>query len=158
MNRLGFWISVCQLMQHIDPDWTLLVCLFTCIFGSVATHSESPTALLCSTHPIVGLMLWSKWSWTKRQTMLDFPTPVSWGRDHGKRHLSELMKQPSVGSRDSIRFRHRYFLQGNATLYPRNSTWELPGFIFPLLKKECLFIVLSLWDTFAYTKYIPTYE
>lgn len=29
------------------------------------------------TYPMVGLMLWSKWSWTNRHTMLDFPTPVS---------------------------------------------------------------------------------
>lgn len=28
-------------------------------------------------YPMVGLMLWSKWSWTNRHTMLDFPTPVS---------------------------------------------------------------------------------
>lgn len=33
---------------------------------------------MSGTYPIVGLILWSKWSWTKRQTMLDFPTPVSW--------------------------------------------------------------------------------
>lgn len=29
------------------------------------------------TYPMVGLMLWSKWSCTNRHTMLDFPTPVS---------------------------------------------------------------------------------
>lgn len=38
------------------------------------------------TYPIVGLMLWSKWSWTNLQTILDFPTPVScvFKRGNGK--------------------------------------------------------------------------
>lgn len=37
--------------------------------------------LVLWTYPMVGLMLWSKWSWTNLQTMLDFPTPVSWCKE-----------------------------------------------------------------------------
>ncbi len=36
------------------------------------------------TYPIVGLMLWSKWSWTNRHTILDFPTPVSCDNEKNK--------------------------------------------------------------------------
>lgn len=56
------------------------------------------------THPMVGLMLWSKWSWTKRHTMLDFPTPVSWKRKRTQPWrwrppiLTESKQNPGHGS------------------------------------------------------------
>ena len=43
----------------------------------VATYSVEEGINALTTYPIVGLMLWSKWSCTKRHTILDLPTPVS---------------------------------------------------------------------------------
>lgn len=62
------------------------------------------------TYPIVGLILWSKWSWTNRQTMLDFPTPVSWKSKKAWQWVNEVTPtRPQMSILHLISFRELIF-------------------------------------------------
>lgn len=74
----------CPQQDRLKADYTL-----------VATYCVEEGINALTTYPIVGLMLWSKWSCTKRHTILDLPTPVSYSRKKNntlvKRYIRGLL-------------------------------------------------------------------